>query len=256
MYRTDIGRLENLLLTNSDGTLVPLRSIAAVRITPGQAEIDREGLKRMVAVTARLSGRDLGSAMADIRKKIEASSLLPPGMTIEYGGVYQTQQESFRGLVLVALAAFLLVFIVLLFEFGEFAVPVSIFFVNLLSLFGVAAALWITGVTLNISSMVGIIMIIGIVAENAIFVMHVVHVQLREGVELHDALVEAVKVRARPILMTTLAAVFALLPLALGIGSGAQMQQPLAISVIGGFSLSSLLLFFGLPVIYAMLKRG
>jgi multidrug efflux pump subunit AcrB len=141
-------------------------------------------------------------------------------------------------------------------EFGEFAVLFSIFIVNLLSLFGVLGALWITRVTFNISSFVGVIMIIGIVAENAIFVLHSVKGFREEGLDLEDALVRASQVRARPILMTTLAAVFALLPLAIGIGTGAQMQRPLAIAVIGGFSVSSLILFFGLPVIYRLFHRS
>jgi multidrug efflux pump subunit AcrB len=156
----------------------------------------------------------------------------------------------------VAIAALMLVFLVLLFEFGEFAVPLSIFVVNLLSLAGVFGALLLAGVSFNISSFVGVIMIIGIVAENAIFVMHTVARLRREGWSLDDALIQGSRVRARPILMTTLAAVLALLPLSLGLGVGAQLQQSLAIAVIGGFSLSSLLLFFGLPVIYRLLARA
>jgi multidrug efflux pump subunit AcrB len=147
----------------------------------------------------------------------------------------------------------MLVFLVLLIEFSEFAVPFSILTINLLSLIGVFGALWITGVSFNISSFVGIIMIIGIVAENAIFVMHRVRELRLQGSTLDDALVQAGQMRARPILMTTLAAVLALLPLSLGIGAGAQMQQPLAIAVIGGFSVSSFFLFFGLPVVYKFL---
>jgi multidrug efflux pump subunit AcrB len=177
-------------------------------------------------------------------------------MSIVYGGVYQVQQESFRGLLLVALAAITLVFIVLLIEFGEFAVPFSIFAVNILSLVGVFGALWLTGVSFNISSFVGIIMIIGIVAENAIFVMHNVKALKGEGVDVDTALLRATMMRSRPIVMTTLAAVCALLPLSLGVGGGAQLQQPLAIAVIGGFSLSSLLLFFGLPMIYRLTQRS
>jgi multidrug efflux pump subunit AcrB len=133
-------------------------------------------------------------------------------------------------------------------------VPLSIFVINVLSLFGVFGALWLSGVTFNISSFVGVIMIIGIVAENAIFVLHSVKSYQAEGLSLDEAIIKAGQVRARPILMTTLAAVFALLPLALGIGSGAQMQQSLAIAVIGGFSVSSLLLFFGLPMVYRLMK--
>ncbi|HTR81498.1 MAG TPA: efflux RND transporter permease subunit [Bacteroidota bacterium] len=254
-YRTDIDKLNQVRFVNSSGALIPLSSIATIRTTTGQAELDRERLRQFVAVTARISQRDLGTTVDDIKRTLSQHFELPKGMSIEFGGVYQTQQESFRGLLLVAIAAFMLVFIVLLFEFGEFAVPVSIFIVNLMSLFGVLVALWITGITFNISSFVGIIMIIGIVAENAIFVLHEVKVSQGQGMALDDALVQAVSVRVRPILMTTLAAVFALLPLSLGIGAGAQMQQPLAIAVIGGFSVSSVVLFFGLPLIYRMLKR-
>jgi multidrug efflux pump subunit AcrB len=254
-YRTDVDRIDGTRLVNATGTFVPLRSIASIERTAGQAELHREGLRQMLAVTARLEGRDLGRTIDDIKAALAAKLILPQGMILEYGGVYQTQQESFRGLLLVAMAAVLLVFLVLLIEFGEFAVPFSIFIVNLLSLSGVFGALWITGISFNISSFVGIIMIIGIVAENAIFVMHRVHELRLQGFTLDDALVQAGQMRARPILMTTLAAVLALLPLSLGIGAGAQMQQPLAIAVIGGFSVSSFFLFFGLPVIYRLLVR-
>jgi len=255
IYRTDVDKIEGLQLINANNVPIPLRNIATFRKTTGQSEIRREGLRQYLAVTARTSGRDLGSTMADIKRKLAARLVLPRGVTYDFGGVYQTQQESFIGLFLVALAAFMLVFVVLLFEFGEFAVPLSIFVINVLSLFGVFAALWLADVTFNISSFVGVIMIIGIVAENAIFVLHAVKSFQAEGMGLDDAIVKAGQVRARPILMTTLAAVFALLPLAMGIGTGAQMQQSLAIAVIGGFSVSSLLLFFGLPMIYRLMKR-
>jgi len=255
VYRTDIDKIEQLQLTNSSGMLVPLHSIATIEKTGGQAELRREGLRQMIAITARISGRDLGSTMVDIQKNLTRNVYIPKEITVEYGGVYQTQQESFRGLLLVAIAAFMLVFIVLLTEFGEFAVPISIFFVNLMSLFGVFSALWLSGVTFNISSFVGIIMIIGIVAENAIFVLHNVKVLQSEGMPLDEALVRASSMRARPILMTTLAAVFALLPLAMGFGAGTQLQRPLAIAVIGGFSLSSFILLYGLPMIYRLFHR-
>ncbi len=253
-YRTDVQKIEQIRLVSNSGVIVPLRNMATIEKTPGQAEIDRERLRQFIGVTARISGRDLGSTIADIQKKLNGRLTLPTGMTLEYGGVYQTQQESFGGLTYVAIAAFILVFIVLLFEFGEFSVPLSIFVINLASLAGVFGALWITGVTFNISSFVGIIMIIGIVAENAIFVMHMVKTYRSQGDSLDDALVRASVIRIRPILMTTFAAVFALLPLALGIGAGSQMQQPLAIAVIGGFSMSSLLLFFGLPMVYRLMQ--
>jgi CzcA family heavy metal efflux pump len=254
IYRNDVDKVEGLQLMNANNVPVPLKNIASFKKTVGQAEIRREGLRELVAVTARISGRDMGNTVNDIKAKLSANLVLPRGVSLDYGGLYQTQQESFVGLLLVALAAFMLVFIVLLFEFGEFTVPLSIFVINVLSLFGVFGALWLSGVTFNISSFVGLIMIIGIVAENAIFVLHAVKSFQAEGKSLDEAIIKAGQVRARPILMTTLAAVFALLPLALGIGSGSQMQQSLAIAVIGGFSVSSLLLFFGLPMIYRLLK--
>jgi multidrug efflux pump subunit AcrB len=254
IYRSDVDRIEGLQLINSNNVPIPLSRIASFKKTVGQAEIHREGLRELIAVTARISGRDMGSTVNDIKAKLSANLILPRGVSLDYGGIYQTQQESFFGLLLVALAAFMLVFVVLLFEFGEFTVPLSIFVINVLSLVGVFGALWISGVTFNISSFVGVIMIIGIVAENAIFVLHSVKSFQAEGFSLDDAIIKAGQVRARPILMTTLAAVFALLPLALGIGSGAQMQQSLAIAVIGGFSVSSLLLFFGLPMVYRLMK--
>jgi len=255
VYRTDMNRIAALQLINLSGVAVPLRSIANIERTAGQAELDREGLRQVVAVTARVSGRDLGSTIKDIQTKLMRELVLPQGVTIEYGGLYQTQQESFRGLLLVAGAAVILVFVVLLFEFGEFAVPMTILPITLLALLGSFGARWLSGKTFNISSFVGIIMIIGIVAENAVFVIHTIKLRQSEGDDLDTAIVKASLIRTRPILMTTLAAILALLPLALGVGGGAQMQQPLAIAVIGGFSVSSILLFFGLPMIYRLYKR-
>lgn len=256
VYRNDIGRLSGVVLMNPQSVPVSLGRIAEIKTLSGQSELNREGLRRMVAVHARLSSGDLGSAIAAIRAKQAKELPLPPGVTLEFGGLYQTQQESFRGLLFVGLAAFGLVFIVLLLEFREFAVPVAILVLNVLSLFGVVAALWITGETFNISSLVGTIMIIGIVAENAIFIMHEVHEFERDGMALNEAIAHGVTARQRPIMMTSIAAILALAPLALGIGAGAQMQRPLAIAVIGGLAASSILLFFILPVVYRMLRRA
>jgi multidrug efflux pump subunit AcrB len=149
--------------------------------------------------------------------------------------------------------AVLFVFIVLLFEFESFRVPLAVFAINLPSLFGVVFALWVMKVTFNISSFVGAILVVGIVAENAIFLLHYVVQYQKQGTRLEEALVRASLIRVRPILMTTFAAVFALLPLALNLGEGSQMQQPLAIAVIGGFTVSSLLLLFVLPMVFGLM---
>ena len=254
-YSEDFRKIKAIQLVNSDGALVPLEDVATASFTEGQAELDREGLRPVVAVSARIEGRDLGRTIRDIKSELAARLVLPHDVTLEYGGVYQTQQQSFRGLLAVAIAAFLMVFVILLFEFGEFTVPITVLTVCLLSLLGVFAALWLTGTTFNISSFVGLIMIIGIVAENSVFIMNEYKEVRRQGEDLNSALVTACSRRTRPIIMTTLAAVLALLPLAVGIGTGAQMLQPLAIAVIGGFCLSALLLFFVLPVLYRLFHR-
>jgi len=248
-YHYDIHTLSQAQIFSPKGFYLPLGNIADIALTPGQSEVRRENLKQMVSASARLDGRDLGSAMHEISNTLSKSLVLPAEVTIEYGGLYQSQQESFHGLLMVLGVAALFVFIVLLFEFESLKVPIIVFLVNIPSLFGVIFALWITNVSFNISSFVGMILIVGIVAENAIFVLHYVMKYLREGMSLNNALIKACQLRARPVLMTMFAAIFALLPLALAVGSGSQMQQPLAIAIIGGFSVSSILLLFVLPML-------
>lgn len=249
--RQDLSALRGLEVRTAAGFQVPLETVAKIATTGGQSEIERENLKPVVSVTARISGRDLGSTVSEIRRTLREKLALPRGVTLAYGGTYRTQQESFRGLVMVLALAILFVMVVLLFEFESFRVPLCVFLINLPSLFGVALALWLTGVSFNVSSFVGTILVVGIVAENAIFVLHYVMRGTREGMALDEALVQASLVRVRPILMTTFAAVFALMPLALGHG----MQQPLAIAVIGGFSVSTLLLLFALPMLFGLMHR-
>ncbi|HEX5317252.1 MAG TPA: efflux RND transporter permease subunit, partial [Candidatus Kapabacteria bacterium] len=251
-FKSDLDSISHIMLAGANGVLVPIGAIATITRTTGQAELDREGFRSYVSVTARLENRDLGSTMKDIQKKV-ATIHLPPGIQLEYGGVYETQQQSFQNLLVVAIIALLLVSLVLLMEFREFSVPVSILFVTLSSLIGVMFALWVTGMTINISSMVGMIMIVGISAENAIFILHEAKRPELARFGTRKALIEAARHRARPITMTTLAAILALAPLAMGYGQGSQMQQPLAIAVIGGFCVVSILLFFLLPMLYLML---
>ena len=254
-YRNDLELLKSIRVISSKGTSYLLGSLADFKIDPGQSEIDRENLKQMVAVTSRISGRDLGSTVSDIKNLLNKKLNLPSGITLEYGGTFQTQQESFQGLLKVLIAASLLVILVLVIEFERFLIPLSIYLVALLSLFGVVLALWITGVNFNISSFMGAIMMVGIVAENSIFLTHYFIIFKKQGMNSREAVINASVVRSRPIIMTALAAILALMPLALGIGAGSQMQQPLAISVIGGFTLSSLLLLFVLPVMLSISRK-
>jgi CzcA family heavy metal efflux pump len=254
-FHTMLQDIEDIRLKSSNGFYVPLNTIAKVEVLKGQSEVDRENLKMMVPVSARISGRDLGTTVADIKKVLRANLILPQGVTYTFGGQYQSQQESFLSLLYVLIAASLLVIALMVIEFDSFSIPVAVFSTNLTSLFGVLLALVITGITFNISSFVGMIMMVGIVHENGVFIVHMIQEIGRKKGYTIDSVIEATKVRARPILMTTFAAVFALMPLALGIGAGAQMQQPLAVAVIGGFLLSSFLLLFELPMLYVFLNR-
>ncbi|HZR18477.1 MAG TPA: efflux RND transporter permease subunit [Verrucomicrobiae bacterium] len=246
--------LNNLPVRTAGGSLVRVSQVADVRQEPSQVELDREDLRQEVAVTARLEGRDLGSAMADIRAKLSQDKSLPPS-AIEYGGLYQQQQESFHNLLLVLLMALLLVFTVLVIEFRSFYEPVAIVFGAVLALFGTVAALWITGTTLNIVSFLGAIIGVGIVAKNGILMLDFVDHLRAEGLNLEDALVRSGHRRLRPVLMTSLAAALGMLPLAWGIGSGADMLRPLAIAVIGALCISVLLSLVATPTLYYLLLK-
>ncbi len=254
-FHSTLQDIEGVRLKSANGFFVPLSSVATVEILKGQSEVDRENLKLMVPVSARISGRDLGTTIGDIQKILRSKLVLPQGVTYTFGGQYQSQQESFLSLLYVLIAASLLVIALMVIEFESFSVPLAVFATNLTSLFGVLLALVITGITFNISSFVGMIMMVGIVHENGVFIVHMIQeIGRKQGYGV-ATIIEACRVRARPILMTTFAAVFALMPLALGIGAGAQMQQPLAVAVIGGFLLSSFLLLFELPTLIVFLKR-
>ena len=235
------------------GALLPLSALATVGTGAPEAEIDRENLRTFVGVTARLSGRDLGGAVAEIRRRIEREVRLGSDMSVEYGGQYQQQQDSFRGLFFVLLGSLPLVSLVVLFEFGDWRAPLVTSVCAIAVLAGVLLALMLTGQTLNISSYVGAIMMVGIVGENAIFVIHEGHLELARGTPAAAAWARASRRRLRPVAMTVLATAFALLPLALALGHGSQLMQPLAIAVIGGFVLSGPVVLLVLPALYRLL---
>ena len=249
-----IATLRELQLRAPDGTVVKLSQVADVVEQPGQLELRREDLRQDVAVSARLEGRDLGSAMAEIQEKLSQDKTIPPG-TIEFGGLYQQQRESFRNLMLVLAMAIFLVFTVLLIEFRSFYEPVAIVFGAVLALFGTVLALWVTGTSLNVVSFLGAIIGVGIVAKNGILMLDFVEHLRAEGASLEDALVRSGHRRLRPVLMTSLAAAFGMLPLAYGIGSGADMLKPLAIAVIGALCISVLLSLLATPTVYYLMLR-
>jgi len=251
----EIASLRELPLRTADGSLVKLSQVADIGETPGQLELRREDLRQDIAVTARLEGRDLGGAMTEIRSKLGADASLPPGM-VEFGGLYQQQQESFRNLLLVLMMAVLLVFTVLLIEFGSFREPVAIVFGAVLALFGTIVALWLTDTTLNVVSFLGAIIGVGIVAKNGILMLDLVDHLRADGLSLQEALVRSGQRRLRPVLMTSLAAALGMLPLAYGIGSGADMLKPLGIAVIGALCFSVLLSLIATPVAFRLLARS
>jgi CzcA family heavy metal efflux pump len=251
----EVASLRELPLRTADGNLVKLSQVADIVETPGQLELRREDLRQDVAVTARLEGRDLGSAMAEIRGKLAADASLPSGM-VEFGGLYQQQQESFRNLLLVLAMAILLVFTVLLIEFGSLREPIAIVFGAVLALFGTIVALWLTDTTLNVVSFLGAIIGVGIVAKNGILMLDLVDHLRAEGLSLEEALVRSGRRRLRPVLMTSLAAALGMLPLAYGIGSGADMLKPLAVAVIGALCMSVLLSLIATPVAFRLLTRS
>jgi multidrug efflux pump subunit AcrB len=241
--------MSNTLLNSATGRTATLGTLATVTELPGQNEIRRENLQRDVTVTARLEGTDLGSAIKAVQKTVDGLHL-PSSIRVVYGGTYEEQQKSFRDLMLVLLLATVLVFLVLLFEFRTLAAPLSILASALLSTSGVFLALLITGITFNIASFMGLIMVIGIVAKNGILLLDADQKFRRAGFSARDAMIQAGRRRIRPILMTALAAAAGMLPLALAIGAGSQMLQPLAIAVIGGIAISMVLSLIITPTVH------
>ena len=253
--RDRVGAIDKIWLRAPDGHRFPLRRIASVSMETGQPQITRDNLKRMVAVTGRISGRDLGSTVREVKQRLEEPGRLPADTYYELGGLYQQQQIAFRGLLAVLVAALALVFLLLLFLYEAFAVAVAILLSPMLAMAAVLTGLWLTGIELNITALMGMTMIVGIVTEVSIFYFSEYHALVDSGHDRLSALVEAGSNRMRPILMTTLAAILALLPLALAIGQGSAMQQPLAVAIISGLLVQVPLVLIVMPIVYRWLGR-
>jgi CzcA family heavy metal efflux pump len=252
--KLSMTEINNQQIFLPNGQLKPISELATVTINPGDAEIQRENLQSMGVVTARLENRDLGSVMKDVQKVISSKLDLPAGYHIEYGGSYAEQQKSFKELLMILIAASLLVFSVILFLFKKIKVALLILLIAVLGIAGSYLALWLTGTPLNVGSYTGLIMIVGIIGENSIFTF----LQFKESLHeqsVDDSIIYAISTRLRPKLMTALGAIIALMPLALGIGAGAQLHQPLAIAVIGGFIIALPLLLIVLPSMLRLLFR-
>ncbi len=244
------------------GKLVPISELASVELKSGEAEINRENLQSMGVVSARLEGSDLGSVMPAIQKNIAQKINLPQGYHIEYGGAYAQQQQSFKELLIILITSSLLVFCVILFVFKQFRIAFLILVVAVLGISGSLLALFITKTPLNVGSYTGLIMIVGVIGENAIFTFLQFKQRAIENENnnndnsIDEAIIFSISTRLRPKLMTALGAIIALMPLALGIGAGAQLHQPLAIAVIGGFVIALPLLLIVLPSMMRILYRS
>ncbi|MES1220286.1 MAG: efflux RND transporter permease subunit, partial [Bacteroidota bacterium] len=250
-----INEINNQQIFLPDGRLKPISELATVIINAGDAQIQRENLQSMGVVTAGLESRDLGSVMKEIQQKISSQLHLPTGYHIEYGGSYAQQQQSFKELLMILIAASLLVFSVILFLFRQIKVAVLILCIAVLGIAGSYLALYLTNTPLNVGSYTGLIMIVGIIGENSIFTF----LQFRESLHeksVDDSIIYSISTRLRPKLMTALGAIIALMPLALGIGAGAQLHQPLAIAVIGGFIIALPLLLIVLPSMLRLIIKN
>ena len=251
-YRFNPAWIREFPLVTASGSVVPLSSAAEIRPIEGTSELYREDLKQMVPITGRLEGRDMGGVMADVKQLLDVERL-PVGYTSAIGGQYENQQASFRSLIVVLSIATLLVFGLLVGQFRRFSAALVIISAAPLSLAGAFGLLLATGTPLNVSSFMGLILLIGLIVKNGIILIDYVDRLVGQGIERREALVRAGTVRLRPILMTTLCTLFGLLPLALGLGSGAELQKPLATAVIGGLSVSTIITLVFVPTLISVL---
>jgi CzcA family heavy metal efflux pump len=255
--RTRIGQIGALMLKSpADGHLFPVSRIAALQVVSGQAELNRENMRRMDAVTARVEGRDTGSAAGDVQRLVARPGFLPAGVTFEMGGLFAEQQSAFRGMALVFVAAVAAVFVLLLILYESFRIALSILAMPLVAASAVAIGLWLTGVELNIMALMGMTMILGITTEVAIFYFTEYEALTSAGVAPDEALVQAGVNRVRPIAMTTLAAILALAPLALALGGGSSMERPLAVAIISGLVAQGPLVLLAMPALYRLIGGG
>ncbi|SDE33339.1 heavy metal efflux pump, CzcA family [Pricia antarctica] len=253
-YKTSVQQLKDTKLLLPNGSSVPISQMAEVVLKKGVAEVNRENEKTVDYITARLDNRDLGSTLADIKDRLSKNLSLPSNFHMEYGGSYVQQQKAFQELLIILISAFLLVFVVILFLFRKLKIAAAIVFIAIFGVAGCLLSLFLTGTPLNVGSYTGIIMIVGIIGENSIFTYRQ-YQEVDESLSHEEKIEYAIAARLRPKLMTAFAAIMALVPLALGIGAGAQLHQPLAIAVIGGMVFALPLLLVVLPTLLKLIKE-
>ncbi len=252
--RFDPELIGQLQILGKNGAILPLDALATVSQINSEVEVLREHQQRYVSVEASIEGRDLGSTIEEVRTVLKQIQVTP-GVSIAIGGIYLSQQESFQQLLLVLLLATSLVYLMMVVQFRSFLQPLSILLVLPLGLLGVELALIGTGTPLNVSSFMGLILLVGLVVKNGIILLEYANRLQSQGLSMEDALVEAGIIRLRPILMTTLCTLLALTPLWLGHGAGSELHRPLAITVIGGLSLSTLFTLVFVPLLSCIVMR-
>ncbi|HEX6629224.1 MAG TPA: efflux RND transporter permease subunit [Gemmatimonadaceae bacterium] len=250
--RTQLSALP--IVSSQTGAPVPLGTLATFEALDTRAQLLRENQQQMIAMTADVSGRSLGSVVNDV-KSVLAAKRPPAGIRMELGGQYASQQEAFRGLLLVLALAIASVVAVMVLQFQSFVEALVVLLAAPLSFVGAMVLLLITGTPLNVSSFMGLILLVGLIVKNGIILLDFTrHQMLQAGLPLDAAIVEAARVRLRPILMTTLCTLFGLLPLALGLGAGSELQKPLALAVIGGLTLSTPITLFLVPTLLVAIR--
>jgi len=254
IYRNNLEQIQNLTITTPVGMMVPLKQVALIEEAVGPVKIDREDRSRLVAVTASVLDRDVGSVISDIKEKLKDLQL-PPGYFFEYAGSYEQMQDTFKTLGLALLLAIVLVYMVMASQFESLIDPFVVMFELPLAFIGVGLALLITGQNLSLPSMMGVIMLAGIVVNNAIVLIDYVNQLQKRGMEKHQALIQAGLTRLRPILITSATTVLAMIPMALARGEGSEMMRPMAIAVIGGLTVATVLTLVVIPVIYSIVER-
>jgi multidrug efflux pump subunit AcrB len=252
-YRSSPEDLRGIVLAASGGQPVSLGNVASVTLANSPVQIDRKNQERMVEVTANVTGRDLGSVANDINRQLQKITI-PPGFTVKQTGNVEQQQKTFLNLLLAFSLAILLVYVVMASQFQSLLDPFIIMFTVPLGIVGVFWTLFVTNTTLSVTSFQGVIVMIGIVVSNGILLVDYTNRLRGRGLLLHEAVVVAGRTRLKPILMTSLATVLGLIPMALGIG-GESTQAPLAIAVIGGLTVSTFFTLFFVPALYTVFEQ-
>ncbi|MEK7799460.1 MAG: efflux RND transporter permease subunit, partial [Acidobacteriota bacterium] len=252
--RASVADVGDLIIGQRAGVPIYLKSVADVKVSEGPSEIRRVGQKRAAIISGDISGRDMGAVAADVRAAIRRQ-VLPAGVIAGLSGQEEEMERSFRSLKMAMLLAIFLVYLVMACEFESLIHPFVVMFTVPLGIIGAVLALVVTGHTVNVVAMIGAVMLAGIVVKNAIVLIDAVNLLRQEGMERDEALIQAGLKRMRPILMTSATTVLGLLPMALGLGEGAELRAPLAVTVIGGLTFATALTLIVIPVVYKLLDR-